>query len=169
MQSVVDELLQHIRSERPLTDMSDWRETKVFPPVSADQIAAAEKRLGFALPELLREIYMRVGNGGFGPGYGFIGIERGATDDLGRTVEQIYERALHSQPRNLNQPWPQNLLPCCYYGCAIYFCVDCSSPRAPVHYFEPNLRGDGPFGAVLQLQCESLEACLRSWLHGAGK
>jgi hypothetical protein len=34
---------------------------------------------------------MRVGNGGFGPAYGVIGIEGGAVDDLGRTVEEIYK------------------------------------------------------------------------------
>jgi hypothetical protein len=35
--------------------------------VSPSDIAEAERRLGFPLPELLRELYTSVGDGGFGP------------------------------------------------------------------------------------------------------
>ena len=40
---------------------------------------------------MLRDVYTRVGNGGFGPAYGLIGIEGGAVDDLGQTVEELYD------------------------------------------------------------------------------
>jgi len=33
---------------------------------------ASELALGFSVPELLKLVYERVGNGGFGPGYGLI-------------------------------------------------------------------------------------------------
>jgi hypothetical protein len=40
------------------------------PPASAGEIEATEKALGFPLSELLRLVYSRVANAGFGPGQG---------------------------------------------------------------------------------------------------
>src|SRR5689334_17689508 len=48
-----------------------------FPPVSEDAVRSAEAQLGFALPEPLRSIYLQVGDGGFGPGCGIIGVGGG--------------------------------------------------------------------------------------------
>ena len=163
---IVEALLHRVRSDAPLTDMADWHAAKLFPCVSEDQIQAAERRLGFALPQLLRDVYMRVGNGGFGPAYGLIGIEGGAPDDLGRTVEGIYEAFWRPHLSDYFWIWPERLLPFCYGGCAIYFCVHCSSAGAPVYVFEPNIRGDGPRGRVLDLQCGSLAEWFESWLLG---
>ena len=45
---------------------SDEGLAEVYPPVKARAVAAAERDLGFRLPDLLRAIYTQVGNGGFG-------------------------------------------------------------------------------------------------------
>jgi hypothetical protein len=153
------------RSSAPLTGMADWRAPKLFPCVSKEQIQVAEAKVGFSLPPLLRDVYMRVGNGGFGPAYGLIGIEGGAPDDLGRTVEGIYEAFWRPRLSDCFWFWPDKLLPFCYDGCGIYFCVHCSSEGAPVYLFEPNIRGNGPWGKVLELQSVSLAEWFESWLH----
>ena len=44
-----------------------------FPPATRRQIRETERKLGFPLPPLLRLLYERVGNGGFGPCYGIVG------------------------------------------------------------------------------------------------
>ena len=44
------------------------------PPASPRELAESEERIGFDLPPLLRSIYSEIANGGFGPGYGFIGL-----------------------------------------------------------------------------------------------
>lgn len=49
----------------------------VFPPATAEQIRVTERNLGFALPHMLRDLYLRVANGGFGPGTGLRGVEGG--------------------------------------------------------------------------------------------
>jgi hypothetical protein len=49
----------------------------VFPPATEEQIRVTESTLGFALPQMLRELYLRVANGGFGPGTGLRGVEGG--------------------------------------------------------------------------------------------
>jgi hypothetical protein len=47
---------------------------KLYPPVTLAVLYEAETRLGFSLPTLLRELYLLVGNGGFGPEYGLWGL-----------------------------------------------------------------------------------------------
>src|SRR5690606_16538036 len=107
-------LTERLRSGRPPSDMAHHfaREAGPYPPASVKKIAAAEAELGFALPTLLREIYLRIGNGGFGPGYGLLGITGGATDDRGRSLEQVYAE-FRKTLSGLPSPWPERLLPIC--------------------------------------------------------
>ena len=51
-------------------------------PVSREAVKVAEERLGFPLPPLLGALWVEVGNGGFGPGYGLFGLEGGHEDDV---------------------------------------------------------------------------------------
>ena len=50
-------------------------------PASVDAVEAAERRFGHAFPSLLRRLYLEVGNGGFGPGYGIIGLPESDHDN----------------------------------------------------------------------------------------
>ena len=43
-----------------------------FPPTSEEQLLATEAALGFSLPLVLRTLYTRLANGGFGPGVGLL-------------------------------------------------------------------------------------------------
>ncbi|MBK8028120.1 MAG: hypothetical protein IPK17_01155 [Chloroflexi bacterium] len=56
-------------------------------PPPLDEIAWAEEQIGFRLPALIREIWLQVGNGGFGPGYGITG---------GRRYPALVESAVHA-------------------------------------------------------------------------
>ncbi len=51
--------------------------TFAFPPATEQQIRETEQQLGFPLPRLLRLLYARIANGGFGPGFGIIGAVNG--------------------------------------------------------------------------------------------
>ncbi|WP_344505901.1 hypothetical protein [Dactylosporangium maewongense] len=46
-------------------------------PASPAVVAEAEELAGRPLPSLLRRLYLEVGNGGFGPGYGLLGLRDG--------------------------------------------------------------------------------------------
>jgi hypothetical protein len=86
-------------------------------------IARAEAALGFAIPQLLRACYLEIGNGGFGPGLGVMGVEGGHQSDYGdiiRTYQQI-ERGMPT----LGKTWQPGLLPFCGWGCATLSCVQC--------------------------------------------
>lgn len=52
----------------------------LFPPTTMVVVEDTEAKLGFGLPPLLRQLYTRVANGGFGPGYGIFGLDGGYAD-----------------------------------------------------------------------------------------
>ena len=73
-------------------------------PATAEpgDIASAEERLGFALPEALVQLVTAVADGGFGPGGGLASI--------GQVAERYLELTAES-PDQHGRPWPPNLLP----------------------------------------------------------
>jgi SMI1 / KNR4 family (SUKH-1) len=100
-------------------------------------VAEAEATIGFQLPPLLRRLYVEVANGGFGPGYGILGIRAGHKDDSRRTALDLYRQA-HDGP---SAWWPflqPSLLPICHWGCGIYSFVDCALSDGPMWGWDPN-------------------------------
>jgi hypothetical protein len=93
-----------------------------YGPASEAAVAAAEKRLGFPFPPLLRRLYLEVGNGGFGPEPGLFGVEGGhvasVDEDGDYTVDDFYamRRA---------DGWPERLLAIVDWGCETWICIDC--------------------------------------------
>src|SRR4051812_20601837 len=67
MSARADELARRMNTPAP---------QPVAGPKTADEadLAAAEAALGFALPGAVRHLYAAVGNGGFGPGEGFLSL-----------------------------------------------------------------------------------------------
>ncbi|HUL05689.1 MAG TPA: SMI1/KNR4 family protein [Candidatus Acidoferrum sp.] len=72
------------------------------PTASEATIADAERQLGFALPQPLRQLYRQVANGGFGPGAGIMPLE---------DVVSSYLELLATPPGRRGQKWPIRLLP----------------------------------------------------------
>jgi hypothetical protein len=119
------------------------------PPASVDE---AERILGFPLPGLLRRLYVEVGNGGFGPGYGILGVAGGHRDDLGATAIEAYQR-WHTR---------NGLLPLCHWGCAIYSFVDCASAEPDMWACDPNPGAEDD----LFREPMTLAVWLERWVHG---
>lgn len=112
-----------------------FKNRKIYPPVTETQIVASEKKLGFKLPPFLRELYLKVGNGGFGPGSGILGIEGGYTDDNDRDCVSLYLK--YDEPFEGGPSiWPKNHLLFCYWGDTIYSVLDCGKSPAPVYMIE---------------------------------
>jgi hypothetical protein len=111
-----------------------------LPPLIAarpEAVAEAEAVVGFPLPKLLRRLFLEVGNGGFGPGYGVLGVRDGHRDDLGHTAIDLWRMA-HDTPAGGWAFIGPNLLPICHWGCAIYSFVDCSADDGPMWGWDPN-------------------------------
>src|SRR5262245_28031452 len=143
-------------------------------PAIAKALQVSERTIGFKLPELLRAIYLKVGNGGFGPEYGIVGTKGGAKLD-GCTLETCYEDMVKLEKENSDWRWPKRLLPLANYGCGMWSCVDCEYQKLPMILWDPNNLDAELDGADARLnwgnsfwdQGRSLKRWLEGWLAEA--
>ena len=163
------ERLQERNADRERATSGGIHRRKAVAPVSAKALQITERTIGFKLPELLRAIYLEVGNGGFGPEYGIVGTRGGAKLD-GHTLETCYQSMVKLAAENPVWRWPEHLLPLASYGCGMWSCVDCAYQKLPMVLWDPN---------NLEADCEGAEArvnwggsfwdqglFLRTWLDG---
>jgi hypothetical protein len=102
-------------------------------PADLAAVEEAELLVGSALPELLRKLYLEVATGGFGPGYGILGLQGGHTVlPDGHSIDHLYRMRTEQL-----SPLP-SLFPVCDWGCAILSLVDCADPQARMWGFDPN-------------------------------
>jgi hypothetical protein len=119
-----------VRIPERRTDATDVVIPEIGSPVSWDQLDRCEVSLGFGIPVLIRRLYLEIGNGGFGPGYGIFAIPKGPTDGS-RTIVRLYQE--HRTPSRMNcWEWPVGLLPVCDWGCLIRSHIYTLSPEQPV-------------------------------------
>jgi hypothetical protein len=142
---IFKQLLRRIKDPKKACSMGSSDRFRVFPITTEATIQSAEQQLGFPLPMFLRELYLKVGNGGFGPGFGIFGITNGnpaITHDgthhdlvsyyklhLGDRVHPKLSHDFTSQGslflESLEQ-WFNQLIPICSWGCDHYSLLDCS-------------------------------------------
>lgn len=108
-----------------------------LPTAPAAAVEEAEKVIGYRLPRLLRRLYLEVGNGGFGPGYGILGLRDGHRDDIHEGALDLY-RSAHAQSSPHWSFLPAGLLPICSWGCGIYSFADCSQQQGQIWGWDPN-------------------------------
>jgi len=87
-------------------------------PAPPAAVAEAESLAGRPLPPLLRRLYLQVGNGGFGPGYGVLGL-RGGHAVHGVTAVTGLELGVRRDPQG-----PAIPLLLCDWGCGITSQID---------------------------------------------
>ncbi|MFF4798043.1 SMI1/KNR4 family protein [Streptomyces sp. NPDC001351] len=141
-----------------------WGWPSLPEPADASTLARAETTLGFSLPPLLADLYLRIGDGGFGPEYGLLPLlDSPPAGEPAAVVQYLANR--ESARKDPDWPWPEGVLPISHWGCAMYACVDCRTPEAPVLLFEPNAdHADHAW----YVDAPSLTAWLRSWVDGTG-
>ena len=167
----MEELFDRIR-ERALDSETQTDEPALrsagLPSVATEALLNdAEQRLGMRLPPLLRRLYLEVANGGFGPGYGLIGVSGGAGDDGGNTIAELYEGTCSETWRKDLPNWPDGVVRICYWGCAMYSVVDCSVPEFPMFHFEPNEDEDVVgFPNCLIPHNRTFEQYMAAWVDG---
>jgi hypothetical protein len=129
----------------------------------AEAVHEAETVIGYRLPPLLRRLYLEVGNGGFGPGYGILGLTGGHYDDTGRGALALYRR-VRDPATSYWSFLPAILLPVCQWGCGIYSFIDCSRPEGPMWALDPN---PGPVDQqALYREPVALAEWLDRWVKG---
>jgi hypothetical protein len=157
--ALIDRLLAWLHSDSG----RHWRSSHPLPPpITAELLAVEEGRLGFALPPLLRAIYLRVGNGGFGPGYGLIGVADGhSVHD--QSLVDLYLDLIHSEPP---QPWPRAYLTICDWGCNTTSLLKWTEADAPIFLFDGKMYDlDRPWETAMTAEAPSLAAWFDQWLN----
>ena len=103
-----------------------------YAPATADAVAATERSLGFRLPPLYVQLLTQVANGGFGPGFGLIGLPPdGFVDtDLPGDLVSTYLLGRGAVERGLRTP--EALVVLCTWGCGRVSYIDAARPEAPV-------------------------------------
>jgi hypothetical protein len=153
------------RIRTKITDLGDSTPSKLRLAVP-DDVARDERDLGFTFPPLLKWIYLEIGNGGFGPGYGLIGLTNGVPDDTGKTGPTIYKELCDGDPEDAHWKWPEGLLPICHWGCAILSCVDCADPNFRMRVFDPNAHDRDDWADAFFEESPSFEEWIRMWASG---
>jgi hypothetical protein len=137
------------------------------PKATLELVREAERELGFALPTLLRRAYLDVANGGFGPGYGVMGVGQGFTDDRKNTVLDLYRAFSQVDPEDSTWDWPRSFLPICHWGCVVYSAVDATADGNPVFFMDVSVKDVGaPMSSITIPHKPSLQAWLDDWLDG---
>jgi hypothetical protein len=94
------------------------------PPATPQEIDELENAVGTHLPPFLREVYLSIANGCFGPGYGLMPLTRHPIDQAEETILGVYQSFRQGDPEDPAWAWPVHLVPICDWGCAIRSCVD---------------------------------------------
>ena len=148
--------------------MADVATGRIRPRLTERQLEDSIAALGFAPHPLYAAVLRHVGNGGFGPGYGLLGLAGGAPNEDGSTAVDLYATFRPDDPADGWTGWPDRLLPICNWGCAIHSCVDCSTERGSVWLWEPNAyEGGRPATSAIFGGEMSLEDWFRAWVSGA--
>jgi hypothetical protein len=164
MHSLVSAALSRYAMPTARTDLALM---PTFARATPEAIVSAEAALGQPLPPLLSELYEQVANGGFGPGYGLIGLAGGALLDTGQSLVSLYQGFRQPDPEDPEWAWPAHLLPVSHWGCAIYSCVSFKHPH-PIVRFDPNGHELGaPWESAFQPEAHSFEAWFQAWLGGS--
>ena len=122
--SLLDRIAERSQADDPMMA----RPGGLPPTLSGPEIEAAEQRLGFALHPLLAAVYGRLANGGFGPDYQLLSIDKAVDSYLTARRDNA----------GTAWAWPEGILPVLDWGCGMYACVDCRSDQGTVLLFEPN-------------------------------
>jgi hypothetical protein len=164
--SIIAKLRERAAEPTRVNDNADRFPRTTPPPVSTATMAEAEAVLRQTIPPLLRDAYLHVGDGSFGPGYGLLPLLTNEADP-GDTIVELHSAFTTIDPDDASWAWPTNLLPFCEWGCAIRSCVDASSPDGAVVTFDPGTRGPGqPMSLALAQTHTSLRQWFSDWLDG---
>lgn len=132
------EILQAFLSKeyQDATDMGSAM--KPAPVLNDADVAQVKEELGRELSPFLKSLYCTIGNGGFGPAYGLLGLHYGPKNEDGLNAIDLYHSFRAPDPDDPHWIWPEDYIPLVHLGCAMFLCAHISDAEASVIWFEPN-------------------------------
>lgn len=137
---------------------ADIRPVPLLPVADRQDLDAAEASIGHSLPPTLRLVLTEVANGGFGPGYGLLGVgltgHRIDIAEFSLNLPDFYRLQLEQDPE-----WNRDQLVIADHGCVIWETVSLSTGEVST------FRGDtGTFEAQhFEPTGMDLQAWLLNW------
>jgi len=148
--------LQVVRTGTGMVMMGRGAGGKLGDPVSDEALASVDERLGFRLPEPLRQLY-RVADGGFGPGDGGL---FGHAEMLER-----YRELTSTAEGPGGEPWPAKLLPLYELDPALG-CLDLESGQIVVYDVEEmDFVSSQQWRRAFRKGPQSIAQLMRFWLE----
>lgn len=144
------------------TDRTDVSLPDIGERLSEAVVSAIERELGLTFPDTLRRLYTEIGDGGFGPGNGFLGMNSASSPD-DDTVVDLYQSFHGPDLSDSTWKWPDGLLLVSDWGSAIRTGVVCATGRIVV--FDPNLHDSDWAETFLDQGC-TLDEWLQKWCDG---
>lgn len=139
--NIIERIRDRLSGSAAIHDMAEGLTPtpQLYPVVTNEDIMVTEARLGVELPQLLKLIYTEIGNGGFGPGYGLLGVRAELGEDrYYETIDDSYEYIIDTAGDRGFDKWPEKIIPICNWGCDIYSFLDCNQPDYPVVVINPD-------------------------------
>jgi hypothetical protein len=162
--ALINRLKERISDPKRFIDTPEAFPYKIYPPVSPNELAQAEQRLGFQLPSLLGKLYLQVGNGGFGPGFGFLALNNKGAKNYHMNLVDWYLEGINNMHPDY-PPWPRQFITICDWGDGIGSELDWTDPQGPIYRFNGDWYDDGPFESVMRFEAPSLQSWLEDWLN----
>lgn len=130
-----------------------------LPPVLSQQdIEKFEQEIGYQLPSLLKQLFLQVGNGGFGPGYGLFSLVSSTEENMLDFTKDFVECEFDF--------WKISHIPLIHWGCGIYTFMDLANPGANLQVFDGNnYDEENPeFNGLFEIP-HTLESFLQAWVN----
>lgn len=130
------------------------------------QLQEAEQKIGLALPSIFKQLYLTLGNGNFGPDYGFFALSNdGGGGKL--TLDEAYRDVHQGHIKDWDWELPQLMVPFLYWGTNIYSLIDCARVDGAVYVLDENLKKDNNrWQDCIWEHCPTLMDWLEKWFEG---
>jgi hypothetical protein len=139
------------------------------PPLDLKSVNEGEEHLGFPIPPLLRELFIQIGNGGFGPGYDGLFRLMGNHPRDNHAIVSTYRMSTGPDVPEEYDSWHYRHIVVAHWGCNIYSAIDCTTADGAVYRYSLdryNEKQDGPLRDFGVLEARSLREWMESWLSG---
>jgi hypothetical protein len=125
-----------------------------------------EKKIGLTLPSVIKQLYLELGNGDFGPDYGFFLLEE-VDGNKKITLDQAYQELHQAKIKDWDWELSKLLVPFLYWGADIYSLVDCGDPNGAVYVLDENLKDEKTtWQSCVWKHCGSILDWLKKWSEG---
>lgn len=130
-----------------------------LPPIlSEENIQQFENKIGYVLPDILKQLFLQIGNGGFGPGYGLFPLISDKEENMLDFSQDFVSCGFEF--------WKPSHIPLVHWGCGIYTFMDLEQPHANLQVFDgSNYDEEIPeFNGVFEIP-HTLDSFLQAWVN----